>query len=74
MLQQAQPFTNTQLEIIKTFRHDLSEVDLKRLRQHLSEFFANIFMDEADKVWDEEGWDETKVDELLNTKLRRRKS
>jgi len=69
MSQQAQPFTNTQLEIIKTFRHDLSEADLKRLRQNLSEFFANIFMDEADK-----GWDETKMEELLNTKLRCRKS
>jgi len=69
MLQQAQPFTNAQLEIIKTFRHDLSEEDLRRLRQHLSEFFANIFMDEADK-----GWDEEKMDELLNTKLRRKKS
>jgi len=47
---------------------------LKRLRQNLSEFFANIFMDEADKVWEEEGWDEAKMEELLNTKLRRRKS
>ncbi len=74
MQQQVQPFTNTQLEIIKTFRHDLSEEDLGRLRQNLSDFFANIFMDEADKVWEREKWDEQKIEEILNTKLRRKKA
>ena len=43
MSHQIQPFTNTQLEISKTFRHDLSEEDLKRFRQHLSEFLR-IFL------------------------------
>jgi hypothetical protein len=29
-------------------------------------------MDVADKVWEEEGWNDKKVDELLNTKLGKR--
>ncbi len=28
-------------------------------------------MDEADKVWEEQGWDEEKVQQMLHTKMRR---
>lgn len=44
--------TNTQLEILKTFQHELNEEDLKRFCKNIANFFAEILMDEADKVWE----------------------
>jgi len=64
--------SNVQLELLKTFSHNLNEEDLKELKQLLVHFFAKKAMDEADKIWDEENWNEDKVEDLLNTKLRKR--
>ena len=65
-----QPLPNVQLEMLKAFSHDLNEPELVRLRKLLAEFFADIATQEADKAWDEQGWNEAKVQELLNSKLR----
>lgn len=67
-----QPFTNVQLELLKTFAHDLSEEELLELRELLAKFFARKAIEAANKTWDEKGWDHEKVDRLLNTKLRKR--
>ena len=67
-----QPLSKTQREILKAFRHNLSEEDLKNFRHHIAIFFAEKLMDEADKVWEKEEWSEEKVQELLHTKMRRR--
>ena len=64
--------SNTQREILKVFRHELTEEDLTKFRKNIADFFAEILMDEADKVWEEQGWDEEKVQEMLHTKMRRR--
>lgn len=68
------PLTNTQLELLKAFSRDLSEQDLSRLRQVLADFFAGIAVEEADRAWDAQHWDEEKVQILLNTKLRKSSS
>ena len=39
------------------------------LRKHIAVFFAEKLMDEADKVWEKEGWNEEKVQEMLHTKI-----
>jgi len=67
-----QPFTNVQLELLKTFSHDLSEEELLELRELLAKFFARKAIEAANQSWDEKGWDDEKVDRLLNTKLRKR--
>lgn len=69
---QGQSLTNSQLEILKAFSHQLNEEDLKRLRKTLLDFFAKIVIEEANKVWEKEKWSEQKVQDLLNTKLRKR--
>ena len=63
--------SNTQREILKTFRHELTEEDLKKFRKNIADFFAEILMDEADKAWEEQEWNEGKVQEMLHTKMRR---
>ena len=65
-------FSNTQLEILRAFSHQLSEQELKNLRKVLARFFADRLTREADKVWEEKNWSDEKMNELLNTKLRKR--
>ncbi|MDX1939474.1 MAG: hypothetical protein SFU99_02925 [Saprospiraceae bacterium] len=45
-----------QLEIIKLFDRDLSEKDLRELKQVLIEFLAKKVVEEADKAFDEKGY------------------
>ncbi len=68
-----QPFTNVQLELLKTFSHQLPESDLIDLKQTLALFFADKLIAQADKIWVDENWDNNKVDELLDTKMRKSK-
>lgn len=64
------PLSNLQLELLKAFSHQLSEEDLLQVKAMLAAFFANKSIEAANKVWDEEGWNQEKVDTLLRTKLR----
>ena len=66
----AKPLTNLQLELLKAFSHDLSETELLELKELLVDFFAKRAIGEANRVWDQENWDEKKVIELLKTKSR----
>lgn len=65
-----QPFTNAQLEIIKAFSFNLKPEELIDFKETIAKFFAERAIDSANKKWDEEGWTDEKVDELLNKKLR----
>jgi hypothetical protein len=65
-----QPFTNAQLEIIKAFSFNLKPEELIDFRETIARFFAERAIDSANKAWDENGWTNEKVDELLNKKLR----
>ncbi|WP_395065474.1 hypothetical protein [Flavobacterium sp.] len=68
-----QPFTNVQLELLKTFSHNLPESDLLDLKKTLASFFADKLINQANKVWDEQKWNGEKVDALLQTKMRKSK-
>ena len=66
-----QPFSNVQLELLKVFSHHVPENDLIELRHTIALFFANKLTKIADKVWENENWNDEKVEQLLNTKLRK---
>jgi hypothetical protein len=68
-----QPLSNVQLELLKTFSHQLSENDLIELRKVLALFFAQRLIKEADKVWNEKNWTNEEVDAMLVTKMRKSK-
>ena len=68
-----QPLTNVQLELLKVFTHNLTEEDLKELKNVLGQFFANRLVEKANKVWDEKGWTEEDVQRMLHTKMRKSK-
>lgn len=66
-----QPFSNTQLEIIKAFSYQLEEQELDQFRKVIAQYFANRATALADEVWEKENWSDEKVDELLASKLRK---
>ncbi|MCB9281229.1 MAG: hypothetical protein H6562_20240 [Lewinellaceae bacterium] len=68
-----QPLSNVQLELLKAFSHQLKEEDLIELRKLLAQFFAQKAIAAADRTWEERGWNDEEVNQLLNTKLRKRK-
>ena len=63
-----QPLTNVQLELLKTFSHQLSTKDILDLKKNLAVFFSNKLIKEADK-----NFDESQIDNLLIAKLRKSK-
>jgi len=65
-----QPLSNLQLELLKAFSHQLDHQDLLELKAMLAAFFAKKSIEEANKIWDQEGWDQQEIEKLLHTKLR----
>ncbi len=53
-----QPLTNLQLELLKIFERDIDEKDLLEIKKFFVQFFANKSMDLADKVWENNNWNE----------------
>jgi hypothetical protein len=68
-----QPFTNVQLELLKTFSHQLPESDLIDLKNTLSQFFAEKLIKSADMTWKDKNWDNNVVEQMLQTKMRKSK-
>ena len=67
------PFTNVQLELLKTFSHQLPENELLELRKTLALFFAQRLVTLADEVWVSKNWTNETIDNMLHTKMRKLK-
>ena len=67
------PFTNVQLELLKTFSHLLPENELLELRKTLALFFAQRLVTLADQVWVSKNWTNETIDNMLHTKMRKLK-
>ena len=68
-----QPLTNVQLEVLKVFSYNLDEKELKEFKDLVAGYFANRSIELADKAWEEKGWTDKDVDEMLGTKMRTNK-
>ncbi len=53
-----QPLTSLQLELLKIFSRDIEESDLLEIKKFLVHYFAAKAMDLADKVWEQNNWNE----------------
>lgn len=69
-----QPFSNLQLELLKTFSHQLEDSELIEVRKLLASFFAKRAVEQANNVWDQKGWTDADVDRMLTTKMRTSKT
>jgi len=64
------PLNNAQVEILKLFTTNLSADELAELKKMLLEFKFKRVAEMAEKAWDEKGWTQDTMDELLKTHLR----
>jgi hypothetical protein len=62
--------SNIQIELLKTFSHDVSEKDLLEVKSLLTNFFGKKAITEANKKWDDNSWSDNKAEELLKTHKR----
>jgi hypothetical protein len=70
MVQISEKLTNLQLELLKLYTRPISEEDLLAIQSFLTNYFANKAIEEANRVWDEQDWNEAKVNKLLASHLR----
>ncbi len=64
------PLNNLQLQVQRIFKMGLSEAELLEVSHLLSDYLNKRAIKAAGEAWDELGWDDQKVDELLKTKMR----
>ncbi|MVM31070.1 hypothetical protein GO755_13600 [Spirosoma sp. HMF4905] len=64
------PLTEPQLDLLKMFSHKVDDADWVAIKRMIVHYFAQKAIEGADQVWDEQNWDDQKVDEILNTHLR----
>lgn len=62
--------TNLQLELLKLFRFNLSDQQIKEVRALLSKYFAEKAIQEMDKLWEEQGWSDKTMEEWSREHLR----
>ncbi|WP_080058817.1 hypothetical protein [Spirosoma aerolatum] len=64
------PLTEPQLELLKMFSHKVGDADWVAIKRMIVQFFAQKAIEGADQVWDEKGWNDEKVEELLSNHKR----
>jgi len=66
----AAPFSNIQMELLQLYKSNVSDKDLFVIKKMIADYFAAKAINMADEIWDKEKWDDKKVEELLETKMR----
>jgi hypothetical protein len=66
----AAPFSNIQMELLQLYKSNISDNDLFAIKKMIADYFANKAINMADEIWDKEKWDDKKIEELLQTKMR----
>jgi len=60
------PLSNIQAELLKIFSADIPEEHLAELKSIMARFLLESARDKADAAWDEKGYTDEKLAELLN--------
>ena len=68
---QTSVMSNLQLELLRTFTHQISDEDVLAIRKMLSDYFAKKAMDLADTAWETNNWT-AKDTEKLSTEHNRK--
>jgi hypothetical protein len=64
------PLSEQQLELLQMFARPVESNDWQNIKVIITKYFANKSIEEANKVWDNNNWDNIKIQELLNSHLR----
>lgn len=60
------PLSNVQAELLKVFSADIPEKHLAELKNIIARFLLDSARDAADTTWDEKGYTDEKLRQLLN--------
>jgi len=60
------PLTNVQAELLKVFSRQIPDEDLIELRQVMAKFLLQKSRQRADIIWQNKGYDNTTLDQLLS--------
>ena len=66
MYQLKQSLSNVQVELLKLFNTDLSELELKELKVLLVNFYAQKSIEAANEAWKDKGLSNQDMDNWLN--------
>lgn len=69
-MESSKKLTNLQLELLKVFRFDLSDKQLKEIKSLLVAYFADNVSNEVDKLFEEQDWGEDKIEEWSKEHMR----
>lgn len=58
--------TNLQRELLQLYAHQVSEDDLKNIKELLGVYFAGRLTSLADAAWDKNGWTQQDMEDILN--------
>lgn len=67
---QTQKLSNLQLELLKVFSYQLDNQQLVDIKELLANYFAKQATQKADKLWEENNWDNETMTEWTNEHLR----
>jgi len=62
------PLSNIQAELLKIFSSDIPDKHLAELKNVIARFLLDKARDKADTIWDEKGYTDEKLQQLLNKK------
>jgi hypothetical protein len=60
------PLSNIQAELLKLFSADISDKHLAELKKMIALFLLDKARDKADSVWDEKGYTDEKLQQILD--------
>jgi len=62
------PLSNVQVELLKLFKADIPENHLLELKKMMAKFLLDKGRDKADAIWDEKGYSDEKMLQILDKK------
>ena len=62
------PLSNIQAELLKLFSAEISESHLLELKKVMAKFLLDKARDKADAIWDEKGYSDEKLQQILDKK------
>ena len=62
------PLSNVQAELLKVFSADIPNEHLAQLKNLIARFLLDTARDKADAAWDEKGYTDEKLREILDMK------
>ena len=58
--------SNLQLEILKLYAYNVSDEQLKEIKQVLAEYFAQKATTGMEQLWEDSAWNQNKIEEWKN--------